>query len=229
MSATIGQWLFFFFFLVPFANLTAQRIQLQMQIGTNASEARIQNTGTGYLSRETITFFDSLPVQLGLGVKIKAYRNFYIRLDCNYKAYRTFFDAEERIAVGGSRVVLGNLYNEKYSYSLLPEFQYTLLRGRRIEFPVYVFGGPVFSVEKGKNYSENYLFDVSSVTILGAIKPDLQTGWSIGLGCNPKWKRLGLMLEGRLLRIGYQKEGIIPGKIAYQHFTLMTGITYDLF
>lgn len=229
MSETIAKGLFFFFFLVPFANLTAQRIQLQMQIGTNASEARIQNTGTGYLSRETITFFDTLPVQLGLGVKIKAYRNFYVRLDCNYKAYRTYFSAVQGKAAGGSRSVLGNLYNEKYSYSLLPEFQYTPLRGHRIEFPVYVFGGPVFSVEKDKNYSENYLFDGGSLIILAATKPDPQTGWSIGLGCNPKWKRLGLMLEGRLLRIGYQTEGIVPGKIAYQHFTLMTGITYDLF
>jgi hypothetical protein len=167
-------------------------------------------------------------MQIGLGVKVKVYRNFYVRLDGNYKAYRTFFEVEESI-VGGSKYVLGNLYNEKYSYSLLPEFQYTLMRGHLIELPVYVFGGPVLSIEKDKNYSENTLIDGGIETILGAVKPDNQTGWSIGLGCNPKWKKWGLTLEGRLLRIGYQEEGITPGKIAYQHFTFMTGITYDLF
>lgn len=221
-------WLLLSFFLLSFVSLSAQRIQLQLQVGTNASEARIQNSDAGYIDRETATYFDTLPVQLGLGVKIKLLRNFYVRLDGNYKAYRTFFRVEENTN-GVPRYVLGNLYNEKYTYSLLPEYQHTFLDGGRIKLPVYVFGGPVFSLERDKNYSENYIISGGSETILGAVRPETQSGWSLGLGCNPKWKRLGIMLEGRLQRIGYQKEGIVPGKIAYQHFSFITGITVDLF
>ncbi|HOY06278.1 MAG TPA: hypothetical protein PLO67_12800 [Saprospiraceae bacterium] len=226
--AVTAKWLILSFFLVTVGNVQAQRIQLQIQAGVNASEARIKDSDAGYLSRETITFFDTLPVQLGVGVKIKVFRNFYVRLDGNYKAYRTFFEVEESMG-GVSSYVLGNLYNEKYSYSLLPEYQHTFLQGKRIEFPVFGFAGPVFSFEKGNNYSYNDVIDGGSAVFLNAVKPDVQTGWSLGLGCNPKWKRWGLLLEGRLLRIGYQEESIIPGRIGYQHFTFMSGITYDLF
>lgn len=226
--ASINKWLLLFFLLFTFVNLKAQRVQLQMQIGINASEARIQNSDVGYISRETATYFDTLPMQLGLGAKVKVFRNFYVRLDGNYKAYRTFFSVEESTG-GVSKFVSGNLFNEKYSYSLMPEYQYTFLRGQRVELPVYGFAGPVFSFEKEKNYSDNYLFSGGSTSFPNAVKPDAQLGWSLGLGCNPKWKRIGIMLEGRLLRIGFEQEGILPGKIAYQHFTLMTGITYDLF
>lgn len=216
------------FFLFNLSDAAAQRIQIQAQVGANFSKARIQDIETGYDSRETATYFDTLPVQLGLGVKIKAFRHFYVRVDGSYKAYRTYFHAEQQDG-SVSKYITGNLFNEKYTCSLLPEFQYTLINGKRFELPVYVFTGPVLSFEKEKNFSYNYLISNGLSAFENAIEPDNQTGWSFGLGVNPKWRRLGLLLEGRLLRIGYQEEGALVGKIGYQHFTVMSGITYDLF
>ncbi|MBL7781387.1 MAG: hypothetical protein JNM22_09240 [Saprospiraceae bacterium] len=216
------------FFLLNLTDATAQRLQIQAQAGTNFSKGRIQDIETGYVSRETSTYFDTLPVQLGLGIKIKAFRHFYVRVDGSYKAYRTYFHAEQQDG-NVPKYILGNLYNEKYTWSLLPEFQYTLISGKRFELPAYVFTGPVLSFEKEKNFSYNYLISNGLSAIENAIEPDSQTGWSFGLGFNPKWRRLGLLLEGRLLRIGYQDEGALVGRIAYQHFTIMSGITYDLF
>ena len=217
-----------FFLLFNLADAAAQRLQIQVHAGGNFSKARIQDSESGYVSRETATFFDTLPVQLGLGVKIKAFRHFYLRVDGSYKAYRTYFYAE---LPDGSlpKYITGNLYNEKFIYSLLPEFQYKIMSSRRFELPAYVFAGPVLSFERKTNYSINYQIYGGVSAVERTIKPLPQSGWSVGLGLNPKWRRLGLLLEGRLLRIGYQDEGTFVGKIAYQHFTVMYGITYDLF
>ena len=204
-------------------NADAQRLQVQFQVGANASEGFIKDNGQSL--RETGTYFDTIShVQLGVALHAKVFRNFHLRLDGNYRAYRTFFNTEQP-SQGLSNFVLGNLYNERFNFSLLPEYRFKLAEGGQVQMPIYAFAGPVFSFEKGKNYSDTYTF---LQTYRTEIKPDPQSGWCFGAGINPKWRRLGLMLELRYTRLGYANEGLIVGDIAYEHLTFMTGLSVDL-
>ncbi len=204
-------------------NADAQRLQVQFQVGGNFSEGLIKDNGQSV--RETGTYFDTISnVQFGVALNAKIFKNFHLRLDGNYRAYRTSFNTEQP-SQGLSNFVLGNLYSERFNIALLPEYRLMLAQAGPIKMPAYVFAGPVFSFEKGKNYSDTYTF---TQTYRTEIKPDPQGGWSIGGGINPKWRRFGLMFEMRYTRLGYVNEGLIVGDIAYEHFTFMTGLSVDL-
>lgn len=226
VKATLWVSLIALFF--SFQNADAQRLQVQLQVGANASEGFIKDNGQSL--RETGTFFDTVPnAQLGIALHAKVFKNFHLRLDGNYRAYRTTFRTEEPASGGGTRYALGNLYNERFNFSLLPEYRFKLSEGDRFQMPIYAFAGPVLSVEKGKNYSDSYVIGgLNSVTIRTEIKPDAQAGWCLGAGINPKLGRWGLLAEMRYTRLGYANEGLVVGDIAYEHFTFMAGLSVDL-
>lgn len=206
--------------------IVAQRLQVQAYSGFNASEAFIKDMGQTV--RETSTFFDTMPnSQLGIAFNGRLTQHFHLRLDGNYRAYRTFFRTEEQTS-NGTRYILGNLYNEKFSVSLLPEYRFTLAKNAHAQLPAYIFVGPAMTFEVNDNYQDSYVFGNGSTTFNGSIKPDAQWGWSIGGGVNPKWHRWGVMLEVRYNRFGYAKEGIPVGKIAYEHLTGSLGLTVDI-
>ncbi len=211
-----------------FQNADAQRLQVQFQVGANVSEGFIKDNGQPL--RETRTFFDTISnLQFGVALHAKVFRNFHLRLDGNYRAYRTFFNTQEPESGGGTRSVLGNLYNERFNFSLLPEYRFKLAEGGRFQMPIYAFAGPVLSVEKGKNYSDSYVFGgFSPLTIRTEFESDAQAGWCVGGGINPKLGRWGLLAEIRYTRLGYANEGLIVGDIAYEHFTFMMGLSVDL-
>lgn len=216
---------FLIFFFFSFQHLDAQRLQLQIQTGENFSEAHIKDNGQSV--RETSTFWDTVPgSQLGLALNARIYQKFYLRLDGNYRAYRTFFRTEEVVPGGNTNYILGNLYNEKFSVSLLPEYRLQLTKKPgKIQVPGYVFAGPVLSFERGKNFV--YTLDVpTSYNSTNEVDP--QAGWSVGAGINPKWSILGLLVEARYTRFGYAEESLAVGKIAYNHFTFMFGLSVDL-
>ena len=222
----VSPWVSFltFFFFCQIA--VAQRLQVQFQVGMNASEAFIEDNGQ--LNRETATFYDTINnIQLGLAVNAQIFKNFHLRLDGNYRAYRTFFETEEQLGLG-KRYILGNLYSEKFNVSLLPEYRLHLSKSGRVQVPVYAFAGPVLSFEKEKNYADAYLIENGSMLIRSEIKPKVQSGWCFGAGVNPKWRRWGLLAEFRYTRFAYSNEDLPVGKMAYEHFTFMTGITIDL-
>lgn len=206
-----------------FQNADAQRLQVQFQVGANFSEGLIKDNGQSL--RETITHFDTIPgAQLGLAVNARIIKNFHLRVDANYRAYRTTFRTEQP-SQGLTNYVLGNLYSEKFNFSLLPEYRFMLTQDALIKIPGYVFAGPVLSFEVGENYADTYTFPDTYRT---AIKPDPQGGWCVGLGINPKWRRFGLLAEVRYTRSNYANEGLLIGEMGYQHLTVMTGLSVDL-
>jgi hypothetical protein len=207
-------------------NAVAQRLQVQAHVGFNASEAFIRDKGQTV--RETGTYFDTIPnAHLGLSLSTQLTKHFYLRLDGNYRAYRTSFRTEEQTSTG-VRYMLGNLYNEKFNLSLLPEYRFRLATKNRFQAPAYVFAGPVMMFESGKNYQESYVFGNGSATFGSSAKPDAQFGFSVGGGINPKWNRWGLLFELRYTRFGYAEEGIPVGELAYEHFTGAFGLTVDI-
>ncbi len=204
-------------------NADAQRLQVQLQVGANFSEGLIKDNGQSL--RQTSTDFDTISnTQWGFAVNARIAKNFHLRLDGNYRAYRTFFNTEQP-SQGLSNYVIGNLYNEKFNFSLLPEYRLMVAQGALIKMSGYVFAGPVLSFEVEKNYADTYTFTDTYKT---AFKPDPQGGWCVGLGINPKWRRFGLLAEVRYTRLNYANEGLIIGELGYEHFTLMTGLSVDL-
>ena len=196
----------------------AQRYQLQFQIGANFSEASIQDNGQSL--RETSTFYDTIGnAQFGLAFHAQVRKNFYLRLDGNYRAYRTFFNTKEESPL---RYILGNLISEKINISLLPEYRFGV-----ITHP-YGFAGPVLSLERKKTFSSSYLIQNGSQPTVTEIKPDAQLGWCIGVGVNPQFGRFGLLLETRYTRFPYSNEGLPVGEIAYKHFTVLFGLTVNV-
>ena len=196
---------------------------MQFQVGANASEGFIKDNGQSL--RRTSTDFDTISnTQWGFAVNARIVKNFHLRLDGNYRAYRTFFNTEQP-SQGLSNYIIGNLYNEKFNFSLLPEYRLMLVKGGPIQMPVYIFAGPVLSFEVEENYADTYTFPDNYRT---AIKPDPQGGWCVGLGINPKWRRFGLLAEVRYTRLNYANEGLLVGEIGYQHLTFMTGLSVDL-
>jgi len=223
-KVALGAAAFTAFFLCQ--NAVAQRLQVQAHVGFNASEALIQDGGQTV--RETSTYFGTIPgAHLGLSLNGRLTQHFYLRLDGNYRAYRTFFRTEQPVSTG-TRYTLGNLYNEKFNISLLPEYRFHLAKKNRFQTPVYVFAGPVIAFEAGNNYQESYIFSTGSTTLMLSNKPDAQLGWSLGGGINPKWERWGILFELRYTRFGYANEGIPPGELAYEHFTGAIGLTVDI-
>ena len=215
----------FIIFTFSFQYVDAQRLQVQVQVAGNNSEAHIQDNGQSV--RETRTFWDTVPgSQLGLALNARIYKKFYLRLDGNYRAYRTFFRTEEVVPGGNTNYILGNLYNEKFNVSLLPEYRLQLTKkSGKVQVPGYVFAGPVLSFERGKNYV--YTLDVpTSYTSTNEVNP--AAGWSVGAGINPKWAIFGLLFEARYTRFGYAEESLAVGKIAYNHLTFMFGLSIDL-
>ena len=220
-SFKITAWVFLVTFLLFGQSAEAQRYQLQFQFGGNFSKATIQDNGQSL--RETSTFYDTIGnAQFGLAFRARLQKNFYLRLDGNFRAYRTFFNTQDKSSVG-DRYILGNLISEKFNVSLLPEYRFA------VSTHPYVFAGPVLSFERKKNYSRSFLIENGSQTIVGEIKPDAQAGWSVGAGINPRLFRfLGLLVETRYTRFGYSNEDIPVGKIAYGHFTVMLGLSVGL-
>lgn len=221
-----------FFCLVVFVLLTglsplyAQRFQLQLGIGANFSEAFLHDDG---LSRErTSIFYDSIGnIQLSLGVNARLFGQFHLRAEGNYKNFRTFYDFEMP-GTGGSFAVLGNLYKENWTVSLLPEYRFNLVKPDRFELPLYAFAGPVLSVEQAKNYSYSLVIHNGASDVFEAVKPDASLGWSIGAGINPKWRRLGALAEMRYTRTAAAVEGAVIPEVSFGHFTLAAGLTFNL-
>lgn len=89
------------------------------------------------------------PIPSGVTVNARVAKRFHLRLDGNYRAYRTFFNTEQP-SQGLSNYVIGNLYNEKFNFSLLPEYRLMLAQGTLIKMPGYVFAGPALSFEVEK-------------------------------------------------------------------------------
>lgn len=223
-KVAFGTTAFIAFFLCQ--NAVAQRLQVQAHVGFNASEAFIRDNGQAV--RETGTDFDTIPnTHLGLSLNAQLAKRFHLRLDGNYRAYRTSFRTEEQTATG-TRYMLGNLYNEKFNVSLLPEYRFPLVTKNRFQAPAYVFAGPVMVFESGKNYQDSYVFGNSSTTLRLSTQPDAQLGFSIGGGINPKWNRWGLLFELRYTRFGYANEGLPVGELAYEHFTGTFGLSVDI-
>ena len=205
---------------------TAQRFQVQLGAGVNFSEAFLHGDG---LSRErTSIFYDSIGnIQLSLGLNARLFGQFHLRAEGNYKNFRTFYDFETP-GTGGPIAVLGNLYKENWTISLLPEYRFNLVQPGRFELPLYAFAGPVLSVEQAKNYSYSLVIHNGASDVFDAVKPDAALGWSIGAGINPKWRRLGALAETRYTRTSAVSEGGVIPKISFGHLTLVAGLTVNI-
>lgn len=204
---------------------TAQRFQIQLGAGVNFSEALLHSDA---LSRErTSIFYDSIGnIQLSLGVNARLFGQFHLRAEGNYKIFRTFYDFETP-GTGGPIAVLGNLYKENWTISLLPEYRFNLVKPARFELPLYAFAGPVLSVEQAKNYSYSLVIHNGASEVFDAVKPDAALGWSIGAGINPKWRRLGFLAEMRYTRTSSTTEGALIPKVSFGHFALIAGLTFN--
>lgn len=208
------------------APLSAQRLQLQLSVGTNFSEAFLHDDALP--RKETSVFYDSIGnAQFGLGLHARVYRGLHLRAELNYKNFRTFYDFTP---TGGSAqaTVLGNLYKENWTVSVLPEFRVNLLKPGDFSLPVYAFVGPVFSFEQAKNFSQSTIIDGGAVDVLDETDPDMAPGWSVGAGLNPKWRRLGVLAELRYTRTAAVSEGGPLPTLSFEHFAVLAGLTFDL-
>jgi len=216
--------LFFMLYGAPLAY--GQRLQVQLHAGPNFSEAFLHDDALS--ARETSIFYDSIgDIQLGLAVNLKVFKHLHVRLDGNYKNFRTFFQTESS-GFGGERIVLGNLYKENWTFSVLPEFRINVLKKAAFELPLYAFAGAAFSFEQGKNFVYALVIQNGSETYETTTKPDVAGAWSVGAGINPKWRRFGLLGEGRYTRTSPVSEGGPVSPFSFGHFTLLFGLTFDL-
>lgn len=214
------------FFFLLFPALHAQRLQLQVHTGWNASEAFIKDQGQS--KRETLTYYDTVPKsQYGIALNLRLIRSWHLRVEGNYRQYRTFFEMQQP-GLGGPATLLGNLYNEKYTLSLLPEYRRVFFPDKPVQLPVYAYVGLAMSQEKGKNYQYVNIINNGLLIITDSFEADTQWGTSVGMGINPKWKRVGGLLDLRFSRMAYANEAGLVGELAYNHFTVALGLTFDL-
>ena len=135
------------------ASATAQRLQIQGSVGTNFSEAFLHDDALA--KKETTTFYDSIGnIQPSLGVNLRIYRFLHLRAEANYKNFGTFYNTEKLNGTDKTSV-LGNLYKENWTFSILPECRFNLVKAGSFSLPAYGFAGLLFSVEQAKNFSSS--------------------------------------------------------------------------
>lgn len=208
------------------ASASAQRLQIQGSIGTNFSEAFLHDDALA--GKETKTYFDSIGnIQPGLGVNARLYRFLHLRAEANYKNFRMYYKTETA-GTTDKTTVLGNLYKENWTISILPECRFNLVKGGRSSISAYGFAGLLFSLEQAKNFSYSNVIRNGIATFNDEIKPDVAPGWSVGAGINPKWRRLGFLLEMRYSRTGAVSEGGVLPEVSFEHFAMLFGLTLDV-
>jgi hypothetical protein len=212
-SLTLGQ-----------ASISAQRFQVQL-LGGFAGAIPIFNSPE-LITRSAFVSYDSVPsIQLGLAVQMNLKKGFHVRLEGNYRSYRTFFSLEQKGSGPLPISSIGNIYNEKLSISLLPGYSRKIFQKNAWTNHVYAFAGPTLEFELDNTYSYTFRFP-DSYNI--SHDPGVKTGAVGGIGMNLRWKKIGILVELRGGFSGKSVENPLIPKVSYRHVAFLGGLSLDL-
>lgn len=207
---------------------SSQRLQVQLSYGANFSEAHFEKNNLAESETAPVVYDSIGNTQLGLGLNIRLHKNIHLRLDANYKIFQTGYTTNTSDLNLG-RFTQGSLLKENLVLSLMPEYRLWPKTSGKFAFPLYLFGGGLLSLERKNNYYEyTTLQNLVLTEHSGEAKPDAAFGWCLGFGLNPKWDRFGLLLEMRYSRMAAVSELVVVPKMSFEHFSLMAGLTVDL-
>jgi hypothetical protein len=198
--------------------LQAQKFEIQIFTGPSVGSVKIKQGPAQKF--EGAIYNDSSYLRTGLAFNMKIHNRFRLRLGADYYQYRTYFHTPE----SEKNWAIGNLYNEKFTISVLPELRFNDRSLKKIHWQWYLFAGLNLGLEQDKNWSEYVSFQNSYDT---ALKPDISTGLSGGVGVHAHYKHFGLMLENRFDGVNSNKEKSEIGDLRYFWYSCLLGLTFQ--
>lgn len=213
----LGTFLFFFVLTA----ISAQKFEIQLFTGPCSGFANVRKPT--YPDLQAVVYNDSSILRSGFAVKLKFKNRFRLRTGLDLYRYRTeYYTPGFPNPAGG-----GNLYNEKITLSLLPEYQFSQHQFKHVGLEWYGFAGLDVGLEIGKNWSYNYVFDQINYSYTDERKPDPSVGISAGTGGQLHYKHLGFMSELRYSGIITGGENPLFGRFRYHWFSFLFGLTFQ--
>lgn len=205
--------------------IASRGIEVQLFSGPCSGTPTFKDGSYGAIGG-TVNKFESL-LRSGAALKFAFNPQFSLRAALDVYQYSVYYYTPGSPAT----TVAGDLYNEKTTVSLLPEYRLWTKKFGRSTWTGYGFAGAEAAFEGKKNLSKSRFLKSGSAEVEYVNKevaPGVNLGLSAGLGTQIFYKRFGLQCDFRYTRAAANDE--IPGiaKIRYNWFSLLAGVVVKI-